>query len=114
DPERLTRYIYHQYQRASIAGDLAKLSAVGRAIERAVPLLTHPGDLLLLKANVAFKLHRLGDVEAALLAIPTAGQCIEACLLRADLDFQHGRYRDAEAAYIATIEAERSWRGLAR
>ena len=29
DPERLTRYIYRLYQRASISGDLAKLSVVG-------------------------------------------------------------------------------------
>jgi hypothetical protein len=114
NPERLTRYVYLLYQRASLVGDFAQLNAVERAIERAVPLLTHPGDLYLLKANVAFKLHRLGDVEAALLAIPVGGRCIEACLLRADLHFQRGRYRDAEAAYIAAIEAERSWSGLAR
>jgi len=68
NPERLTRYVYLLYQRASIAGDLAQLGAVERAIERAVPLLTQRGDLYLLKANVAFKLHKLGDVEAALLA----------------------------------------------
>jgi len=114
DPERLTRFIYRLYQRASIAGDLAQLGAVERAIERAVPLLTHPGDLYLLKANVAFKLHRLADVEAALLAIPTAGHCIEARLVFADLDFQYGRYREAETGYIDAIEAERSWSGLAR
>jgi hypothetical protein len=87
DSERLTRYIYLLYQRASLTGDLAQLSAAGQAIERAVPLLTHPGDLYLLKAHIAFKLHRLDNVERALLAIPTAGQCVEACLLRADLDF---------------------------
>ena len=114
NPERLTRYVYLLYQRASISGDLSKLSVVARAIERAVPLLTHPGDLYLLKANVAFKLHRLADVEAALLAIPTAGHCMEARLLCADLDFQYGRYREAETGYIAAIEAERSWSGLAR
>src|SRR5205814_5379037 len=114
DPERLTRFIYRLYQRASIAGDLAQLGAVERAIERAVPLLTHPGDLYLLKANVAFKLHRLADVEAALLAIPTADHCIEARLVCADLDFQYGRYREAETGYIDAIEAERSWSGLAR
>ncbi len=114
DPERLTQYIYRLYQRASITGDLAQLSAVERAIERAVALLTHPGDLYLLKANVAFKLHRLTDVEAALLAVPTAGRCMEAHLLRADLDFQHGHYREAEAGYVRAIEAERSWGGLAR
>ncbi len=114
NPERLTRYVYLLYQRASIAGDLTQLSAVARAIERAVPLVTHPGDLDLLKANVAFKLHRLADVEAALLAIPTVGNCIEGRLLRADLDFQYGRYREAETGYISAIEAERSWSGLAR
>jgi tetratricopeptide (TPR) repeat protein len=114
NPERLTRYVYLLYQRASIFGDLSKLSVVARAIERAVPLLTHPGDLYLLKANVAFKLHRLADVEAALLAIPTAGHCMEARLLCADLDFQYGRYREAETGYIAAIEVERSWSGLAR
>src|SRR5437762_1632066 len=114
EPERLTQFIYRLYQRASIAGDLAQLSAAARAIERAVPLLTHPGDLYLLKANVAFKLHRLADVEATLLAIPTADHCIEARLVCADLDFQHGRYREAETGYTAAIEAERSWSGLAR
>ena len=114
NPERLTRYVYLLYQRASIAGHLAQLGAVERALERAVRLLTHRGDLYLLKANVAFKLHKLGDVEAALLAIPIAGRCIEACLLRADLDFQYGRYREAEIGYTDAIEAERSWGGLAR
>jgi len=73
--ERLTRYIYRRYQRASLAGDLAQLRAVERAIERAVPLVINPGDFWLLKANVAFKLHRLADVEAALLAIPTFSHC---------------------------------------
>src|SRR5207248_10776918 len=42
------------------------------------------------------------------------GHCIEGRLLRADLDFQYGRYREAETGYIAAIEAERSWSGLAR
>ena len=114
NPERLTRYVYLLYQRASITGDLVQLSAVERAIECAVPLLTHPGDLYLLKANVAFKLHRLADVEAALLAIPAAGRCMETHLLHADLEFQHGHYREAETGYVGAIEAERSWGGLGR
>ena len=112
--ERLTRFLYLLHQRASIAGDLVQLSGVARAIERALPLLTHRGDLYLLKAHVEFKLHKLADVEAALLAIPMAGQCMEARLLRADLDFQHGRYREAETGYIEAIGAERAWSGLAR
>jgi tetratricopeptide (TPR) repeat protein len=112
--ERVTRYVYRLYQRASLAGHLAQLSAVEPTIERAVRLLMNPGDLDLLKANVAFKLHKLADVEAALRAIPAADHCIEARLLRADLDFQRGRYREAEAGYIGAIEAERSWGALAR
>ena len=114
NPERLTRYVYLLYQRASISGDLAQLVAVERVIERAVPLLMNPSDLFLLEANVAFKLHKLGDVDAALFAIPSVGQCIEVRLVRADLDFQYGRYREAEAGYITAIEAERSWSSLAR
>jgi hypothetical protein len=62
DPERLTQYIYHLYQRGSIAGDLVQLSAVKLAIDHALPLLANPGDLCLLKANVAFKLHKLTEV----------------------------------------------------
>jgi tetratricopeptide (TPR) repeat protein len=112
--ERLTRYFYRLYRRASLVGDLAQLSAVERTIERAVPLLMNPGDLYLLKANVAFKLHKLGDVVTALIAIPPAGRCIEACLLRADLEFQRGLYREVEAGYIGAIEAERSWSARAR
>jgi tetratricopeptide (TPR) repeat protein len=112
--ERLTRYIYRRYQRASLAGDLVQLRAVERAIERAVPLVINPGDFWLLKANVAFKLHRLADVEAALLAIPTFSHSTEVRLLRADLDFQHGRYHEAEAGYIAAMETESSWGALAR
>jgi tetratricopeptide (TPR) repeat protein len=114
NPERLTRYLYLLHQRASLAGDPAQLVTVERSIERAVPLLVNPGDLYLLMSNVAFKLHRLADAEAALLAIPAADHCTEVGLLRADLDFQHGRYRQAEAGYIAAIDAARSWSGLAR
>jgi tetratricopeptide (TPR) repeat protein len=114
NPERLTRYIYRLYQRASLAGDLEQLSAAKRAIERAMPLLTHRGHLYLLRAYIAFKLHRLADVEAALLAIPMAGRCMKARLLRADLEFQYGHYREAEAGYVRAIEAERSWFGLVR
>src|SRR5882724_8317550 len=114
DPQRVTQYIYHLYQRASIAGDLAGLCAAERTIERALPWLAQPGDLYLLKANIAFKLHRLADVEAALSAAPSADRCNEGRLIRADLDFQHGRYRAAEKGYLEALSAERSWSALAR
>jgi len=70
DTERVTQYVYRVYQKASLTGDLTALSVAESAIDRAIPLLTHPGDLYLLKANIAFKLHRLADVQTALLAVP--------------------------------------------
>jgi tetratricopeptide (TPR) repeat protein len=114
DPQRLTQYIYRLYQRASIAGDLVQLRTVERIIERAIPLLANPGDLYLLKANAAFKLHQLADVEAALLAAPSVYRSNEGRLIRADLNFQHGRYHEAKRGYLEALEAERSWGGLAR
>lgn len=114
DPERVTQYVYRLYQRASLAGDPVRLSAADRAIDRALPLLTHPGDLYLLKANIALKLHRLADVEAAFLAVPSIYASNEGRLIRADLDFQRGHYREAQRGYLEAIEAERSWSALAR
>src|SRR4029077_17653236 len=70
DPERVTRRIYRLYQKASISGDLAALTALDRVIDDAVALSPNPGDLYLLKAHAAFKLHRLADVEDALRTVP--------------------------------------------
>ncbi len=114
DAGRVTQYIYRLYQRASIAGDLIGLGNVERAIERALPLLTHPGDLLLLKANIAFKLHRLDDVERMLAAFPTVCDGVEGRLIRADLDFQRGRYQQADQGYRQALEIEPTWGALAR
>lgn len=114
DPLALTRYVYCLYQGGSIAGDLAALSATERAIDRALPLLVHKGDLYLLKANIAFKLHRLTDVEAALATASTVRDSVEGALLVADLDFQYGHYLKAERGYREALATERSWGALAQ
>jgi tetratricopeptide (TPR) repeat protein len=114
EPQRVTRYLFLLYQRASIAGDFAGLGTVVRTIERTVPRLAHPGDLYLLKANAACKLHRLADAEAALLALPSLCQCSEGRLILADLAFQRGQYREAESGYHAALETAPSWSALAR
>jgi tetratricopeptide (TPR) repeat protein len=113
-PERITRHVYGLYQKASIAGDLAALTAVEHAIDHAIPLLSNPGDLYLLKAHAAFKLHKLADVHAALLAVPSVYDSDEGRLIRADLDLQHGRYQAAESGYVDVLHRERSWGALAR
>ena len=114
EPNRLTRSLYLIYQRASLAGDLVELSVVNQAIDRAIPLLRHPGDLYLLKANVAFKLHKLPEVRSAIQVLPSVYSSLEGRLIRADLDFQDGRLAKAKEQYVAVIETSRSWAALAR
>src|SRR5271163_929760 len=114
DPERITRHVHRLYQKASISGDLAGLTAGEHTIDDAIPLLSNPADLYLLKANAAFKLHKLAAVESALLAVPSVYDSDEGRLTRADLDFQHGHYSAAESGYLEVLQRERSWGALAR
>lgn len=114
DPERITRHLYRVYQKASISGDLTGLAAVGRAVDAAIPLLSNSGDLYLLRAHAAFKLHKLAEVAAALHAVPAVYDSDEGRLIRADLDFQHGHYQAAESGYEEVLQRERSWGALAR
>src|SRR6266436_4656327 len=114
DPERVTRHIYRLYQKASLSGDLAGLTAVERAIDESIALLDNPGDVYLLKPHAAFKLHKLAEVDAALLAVPSVHDSDEGRLIRADLDFQHGRYQAGESGYVEVLRHERSWGALAR
>ena len=114
DPDRVTQRLYSLYQKASIAADLAGLSAVIGAIDDSIMGLANPGDLYLLKAHAAFKLHKLADVQSALRAVPSVYDTDEGRLIRADLDFQHGHYRAAENGYLGVLQRERSWGALAR
>jgi tetratricopeptide (TPR) repeat protein len=114
DSGRVVGYVHCLFQKASIAGDLAAFDEVERAIGRALPLLARPADLLLLKADLVLKRHRLADAEAILAADPFVCGCVEGRLLRADLDFQRGRYPQARDAYGAVLEVERSCAALAR
>jgi len=114
DPEAITRCLYRRYQKASIAGDLAGLTEIIATIDDSLTALANPGDLYLLKANAAFKLHKLADVAAALRAVPSLYDSDEGRLICADLDFQHGRYRAAESGYLEVLQSERSWGALAR
>src|SRR3954451_11638033 len=77
DTERATRYVSYRYQQAALAGDLLVLRALECVIDRAIALLPNPGDLHLLKANLACKLHRLDGVKSALAADPHAFASLE-------------------------------------
>jgi len=114
DPGSITRRLYRRYQKAAIAGDLAELAEIIAAIDDSLTALGNPGDLYLLKANAAFKLHKLADVAAALRSVPSVYDSDEGRLIRADLDFQRGDYLAAENGYAEVLSHERSWGALAR
>ena len=114
DTEQITRYAWRRYQKAAVAGDLKELMAVDGVLDQAIARLADPSDLYLLKANLAFKLHRLDCVRAALAAAPRVRESREARMLAADLAFQEGRYDAAREGYEQLLEEERSWDALAR
>src|SRR5436190_14095758 len=114
DVENATKYAHRLYQRASLNGDLRGLRAAERAMDAVIPQLQRGDDLLLLKASLCFKLHRLDGVRRILEARPDLCGTSEGRKLVADLHFQEGRYREARQAYLEAIAADRSWDNLAR
>lgn len=114
DCESATKYAYLLYQRASLEGDTEGLAVAEREVDTLIPRVRYPEDLYLLKANIAFKLHRLTDVERCLNSTPATSRTAEALKLQADLLFQQGRYADARRAYEDAIASDRTWDNLAR
>jgi tetratricopeptide (TPR) repeat protein len=113
DTERVTTYVDARYRRALLTGDLAALEEVEPLIDAGIALVPHPGDLWLLKARLAFHLHRLADVARILDTVAPARQSREGQTLLADLDLQHGRLTEAAARYAAVIAKDRPWTALA-
>jgi tetratricopeptide (TPR) repeat protein len=113
DTERVTTYVDACYRRALLTGDLEALGRVELLIDRGIALIPHPGDLWLLKARLAFHLHRLADVAHILDAVAPARNSAEGQTLLADLDVQRGRVGDAVSRYEAVIGKHRSWAALA-
>ena len=114
DTEKVTRYVHSVYQQAVHTGNLAELEAVEPVIDEGIRQIRFPGDLYFLKANLAFKLHRLDDVRRNLGAEPSSLAGAEAKALLADLDFQEGRYAQAKSGYQDVIDRNRTWDNLAR
>ena len=114
DTASATRYVHALYQRAVLTGSLTDLEAADTMIDAAIRHIPHPGDLYFLKANVAFKLHRLADVRRHLEIVPSVRDSFEAQALWADLDFQEGRYAAAKAGYERLIAQQRTWDNLVR
>lgn len=114
DSERATRFVHALYQRASLTGRLDELKLAEEAIERVIPKLNYPEDLLYLKANINFKLHDLEGVRRSLETSSELRASVHGRVLQADLLFQEGRIREAEQSYEALIREDRVWDDLAR
>jgi tetratricopeptide (TPR) repeat protein len=114
DTERVTKYAYGLYQHAVLTGSVPELESAETVIDQAIRLVGLPGDLHFLKANLAFKLHRLEDIRRHLAAIPSFAASAEVDALLADLDFQQGRYAPAKERYLRAIAADRTWDNLVR
>jgi tetratricopeptide (TPR) repeat protein len=71
-------------------------------------------DLCLLKANLDFRFHRLGDVKQDLIMAPSLAGRSEGRVLLADIDFQEGRYQESRTGLEQLIEEHRTWDNLAR
>lgn len=112
--DRARRIVYKRYQHASLRGDFGALRAVGRQVDTLIDPRRPDPDMSYLKANVAFKFHRLDIVHSVLASSPTLCNAVAGRALVADLDAQQGYYRRAMDAYCSIIEADRSWDNLAR
>ena len=114
DSRDAARYVHALYQRAALTGNLVELESADAAIDAAIGQIPHPGDLYFLKANLAFKLHRLAAVRRNLDAVRSVRESLEGQALSADLDFQEGRYAAARQAYERLIARNRTWDNLVR
>lgn len=114
DCEKLIRFVYRLYQRASLTGSFSELEAAENAIDKAILQLRQPADLYLLKVNIDFKFHRLANVKNRLETNSDLKDSLPGRALHADLCFQEGRYEEAKKEYENLISDEAAWDNLAR
>jgi tetratricopeptide (TPR) repeat protein len=108
------RIVYKRYQHASLRGDFGALRAVAGEVDALIDPERPDPDMCYLRANIAFKFHRLDIVDDALALSALLRDGLPGRALRADLDAQRGYYSQAKDAYRAIIDAGRSWDNLAR
>jgi len=108
-----TRIAAATYSRASLTADFAELQAAERAIEEALRISPTP-ELLLLRANFNFKMHRLQRAKADLARLTDGNNGSEPVkTLAARIALQEGDYAAARAAYTAIVERTHSWDAIA-
>jgi tetratricopeptide (TPR) repeat protein len=112
--EKRVRLAYRLFHRASLTGNMTHFEAVEAAVSETIAEFGPKEDVCLLKANLDFRFHRLGEVRRDLQMCPLLAGRFEGRVLLADLDFQEGRYESARLAFEDLIAENRTWDELAR
>src|SRR5262249_30757631 len=114
DIGKATRFVHRLYHRASLTGSAADLRVTETAIDRAIQEIGPLADLYLLKANLDFRLHRLGKTSHGLSALSQFVGNAQVIALKASLAFQQGEYESAKMGYLTAVEKNPTWDNLSR
>lgn len=109
DPAKLAAVVY---RRASLTADFAELQTAERAIDAAWQVAPSP-DLLLLRANFNFKMHRLRRAKEDLAQLTDGSEGEPVKTLAAQIAMQEGDYASARSAYRAIAERNHTWDSIA-
>jgi len=103
--------VHQRYLRASLTAGYADFRRAEATIESVMARFGASEELLLARANLAFKLHRIAAAKRDLTRLPGTGATQG---LRADIALMEGRYADASRDYDALLAAAPTWDNLAR
>ena len=113
-PQQAMRLAQGLYRRGTLtqrSSDFDQLHAVLDGLNR--DLGADP-DVLLFRATLDLRFHRLGAARDSLARSPDLGGDFEAQMIAADIDVQQGRYDLAQRTYERVVEARPTWPALAR
>jgi tetratricopeptide (TPR) repeat protein len=111
DPAAALEEVHQRYLRASLTADFDDFRRAEQAIERVLAELGPTHELLLARANLAFKLHRIAAAKRDVAALPETAATQG---LAADIALMEGRYADASRDYDRLLLESPTWDNLAR
>jgi tetratricopeptide (TPR) repeat protein len=114
DLEKRVRLAYRLFHRASLTASIDHFAQVEICVRECLADFGPREDICLLRANLAFRFHRLRGVYEALAMCPVLSERFEGRVLVADLDFQEGRYLEARLRLEELVKEDRTWDNIAR
>lgn len=111
---RPSEFLRLLYRRAALTGSAADVRAAEAGIGQALQRIGPVEDVMLVKAALDLKLHRLSEAARALAALSSGEDSVPIMLLRGDLALQEGRYEEARRGYARVADRGARWDTLAR